>query len=88
MKTVIDIEGPELDKYAGRYEGEGEVIAMKREGDRLMVSPYPGIWVNAFFTSDTDFFVREFRGDLKFVTDEGGKVTGFIINGMTISKAD
>jgi CubicO group peptidase (beta-lactamase class C family) len=88
MKTVVDIEGPELDKYAGRYESEGEVITMKREGDRLMVSPYPGIWVTASFTSDTDFFVREFRGDLKFVTDEDGKVTGFIINGVTIRKVE
>ncbi|MEZ4997526.1 MAG: serine hydrolase [Bacteroidales bacterium] len=88
MKTVIDIEGSQLDKYAGRYESEGEVISMKREGDKLMISPAPGFWVNAFFTSDTDFFVREFRGDLKFVTDEKGNITGFIINGMTIRKVE
>ncbi|NLE36171.1 MAG: beta-lactamase family protein [Bacteroidales bacterium] len=87
-KTVIDIEETLLQKYSGKYEIEGEVFNMKVEGGKLLISPAPGIWITAHFTSETDFFVRELRRDLKFVTDEKGKITGFIFNGMTVRKVE
>jgi len=88
MKTVIDISEADLSKYVGKYESEGQVTNFKMEGKNLLVSPYPDFWVNVYFTSDTDFFVREFNGDLKFVLDAEGKVTGFTMNGMFIRKVE
>jgi CubicO group peptidase (beta-lactamase class C family) len=88
QKTVIDVEETLLQKYSGKYGIEGEVFNMKVEGGKLLISPVPGFWIQAYFTSETDFFVREFEGDLKFVTDKKGNITGFIINGMTVSKVE
>jgi len=86
MKTVIDISEADLSKYVGKYEAEGQVTNFKMEGKNLLVSPYPDFWVNVYFTSDTDFFVREFNGDLKFIIDAEGIVTGFSMNGMLYRK--
>jgi hypothetical protein len=88
LKTVVEVDEAILDTYVGKYGAEGEVTNMRREGRNLLISPYPGFWVNAYFTSDVDFFVREFEGDLRFVTDAEGKVTGFSMNGMTVRKVE
>ena len=88
LKTVIDVDEAVLDRYVGKYEKAGGYYTIKREGRNLLVSPYPGFWVNLYFTSDVDFFVREFEGDLKFVIDAEGKVTGFTIGGMLVPKVE
>ncbi|HWR74776.1 MAG TPA: serine hydrolase domain-containing protein [Bacteroidales bacterium] len=88
LKTVVEVDEAILDTYVGKYGAEGEVTNIRREGRNLLISPYPGFWVNAYFTSDVDFFVREFEGDLRFVTDAEGKVTGFSMNGMTVRKVE
>jgi CubicO group peptidase (beta-lactamase class C family) len=88
FKTVVEVDETTLEMYTGKYEAEGQAYTVKREGSKLLISPYPGLWVNAYFTSDTDFFVREAQGDFKFVTDDSGKVTGFMVNGMLISKVE
>ncbi|MRR23226.1 serine hydrolase, partial [bacterium] len=88
MKTVIDTDPEFLAKFAGKYETGGEVFNMKVEDGKLLISPAPGYWTAAYFTSETDFFVREFEGDLKFVIDEKGKVTGFVINNTLIRKTN
>lgn len=86
LKTVVDVDTAILDRYAGTYEAEGSAFTVKREGDILQISPYPGIWVKAYFTSDSDFFVRESQDEMKFVVNEKGQVTGFSIRGMLIKK--
>lgn len=88
LKTVIDVDETVLDSYVGKYKAGGDVFAIKREGRNLMISPYPDFWVNVYFTSEVDFFVREYRGDQKFVTDAKGKVTGFNIGGMLVPKVE
>jgi CubicO group peptidase (beta-lactamase class C family) len=88
LKTVVDVDEAVLNRYVGKYEAGGQVTNIRLEGRNLLVSPYPDFWVNVYFTSDTDFFVREFNGDMKFVTDAEGKVTGFSMNGMLIRKVE
>jgi CubicO group peptidase (beta-lactamase class C family) len=88
FKTVVYPGDSVLRRYVGKYIAGEEVYITRIEGRNLLISPYPGYWVNTFFTSDTDFFVREFQGDLKFVAGEAGKVTGISINGMLISKSE
>ncbi len=85
-KTVTDVDEAILEKYAGTYMADGSTFTVKREGNQLLISPYPGIWVKVYFTSDTDFFVRESQDDMKFVVDEKGSVTGFSSRGMLIRK--
>ncbi|MCU0459876.1 MAG: serine hydrolase [Bacteroidales bacterium] len=88
MKTVVDIDAAILERYAGKYETGGEVTNMKTDAGKLLISPAPGFWTTAYFTSETDFFVREFEGDLKFVLNDDGSVSGFIINGTLVGKSD
>lgn len=87
-KTIVDVDNTILDRYAGKYEAEGSAFTMKREGKKLQISPYPGIGLNVYFTSETDFFVRERRDEMKFVIDPRGKVTGFSVDGILISKVN
>ena len=44
--------------------------------------------MDVYFTSEFDFFVREYKGDLKFVTDARGKVTGFRMGGMLAKRIE
>ena len=88
LKTVIDVDETILDRYVGKYQAGGNVYSIKREGRNLMISPYPDFWVNVYFTSEVDFFVREYEGEQKFVIDDKGKVTGFNIGGMLVPKVE
>jgi CubicO group peptidase (beta-lactamase class C family) len=88
LKTVIDLDEAVLDRYVGKYQAGGDVFEIKREGRNLLVSPYPGLWVNMYFTSEVDFFVREYEGDQTFAIDPKGKVTGFTIGGMLVPKVE
>ncbi len=86
MKTVVDVNEAMLEGYTGTYEAGGSTFTVKMEGNRLLISPYPGFWVRAYFTSETDFFVRESRDEMKFVTDDRGSVTGFTAGGTLIRR--
>jgi hypothetical protein len=86
LKTVVDVDETVLDSYVGKYQAGDDVFAVKREGKKLLISPYPDFWVNVYFTSDTDFFVREYEGSQQFVVDDKGTVAGFNIGGMLIKK--
>ena len=88
FKTVVDLDEAVLDRYVGKYEAGGDVFTVKREGAKLLISPYPDIWVNVYFTSDVDFFVREYKGDQKFIIDAKGKITGFNIGGMLVLRVE
>jgi CubicO group peptidase (beta-lactamase class C family) len=88
MKTVVEVDESILEKYVGQYEAGGDVFTVKKEGKKLFISPYPGIWVNVYFTSDVDFFVREYEGSQKFVVDDKGTVAGFNIGGMLVRKVE
>jgi len=88
LKTVVDVDETVLDSYVGKYEAGGGAYTIKKEDRNLLISPYPDFWVNVYFTSDVDFFVREYEGEQKFVLDDKGKVAGFNIGGMLVPKVE
>ena len=88
MKKVIDVPDTLIKKYVGKYQmgirrfeivTEGKGLGMKAGGDTS--------WI-LYFTSDSDFLVKENRGMVKFEFAPDGKVTGFITNGMKARKTD
>ena len=87
-KKVTDVDEAILDRYAGTYEINNSKLTVKREGKKLLISPYPGIWLNIYFTSDTDFFVRESQGEMKFQVDGKNRVTGFTDGSTLIRKIE
>jgi len=88
IKKVIDIDSSVLNKYPGKYFIDGRTAIFKKSDNGLVINVVGDLFWKVFFTSDSDFFVREFRGFLRFKTDKDKKVTGFNFNGMTAKKIE
>jgi CubicO group peptidase (beta-lactamase class C family) len=85
-KEVIHVTPDILARYAGKYDLFGRTIKFKTGSEGLLVNIVGDIYFDVLFTSENEFFIREYRGYLKFLTDNENNVTGFIFNGMTASK--
>lgn len=88
IKKVIDIDSSVLNKYPGKYIIDGRTAIFKKSDNGLVINVVGDLFWKVFFTSDSDFFIREFRGFLRFKTDKDKKVTGFNFNGMTAKKIE
>jgi CubicO group peptidase (beta-lactamase class C family) len=88
IKKVVPVSDGMLNKYIGKYNLEGTNVIIKKGDNGLLLSAVPDLFWKVYFTSDTDFFIKEFRGFLRFQTDKDNKVTGFNFNGMTVKKIE
>lgn len=89
IKNVINVPDNILNPYIGKYDLGGGTIARIKRGDKgLMVNAYGNMDWNIYFTSDTDFFVKEYRAELRFVRDHSGKVSGLRVNGNLAKKIE
>jgi hypothetical protein len=87
-KTVVNVDGSILEKYIGKYDLGGSPVTIKKGDQSLLLNAVGDLYWKVYFTSDTEFFVKEFRGYLKFLLDNDKKVTGFSFNGMTVKKME
>lgn len=85
-KEVINVSAEILDRYAGTYDLGGRSIKFKTSTKGLLVNIFGDVYFDVLFTSENEFFIREYRGNLKFITNNDDKVTGLIFNGMTANK--
>jgi CubicO group peptidase (beta-lactamase class C family) len=88
IKKVVDVGQSVLDKYTGKYDAAGSLVTIKKGDNGLLLSVGGNIWWQLLFTSDTEFFLKEYRGDMKFTVGNDDKVTGFTFNGMTVKKTE
>jgi|WetSurMetagenome_2_1015567.scaffolds.fasta_scaffold00002_17 CubicO group peptidase (beta-lactamase class C family) len=89
FKRVIEVPWSHLDKYTGKYDlGGGSIATIKKDDKGLLVNAFQKMDWRIYFTSDSDFFVKEFRADLQFVTDSSGNVKGFMMFGNLARKID
>jgi CubicO group peptidase (beta-lactamase class C family) len=89
IRNITKVPEAILDTYIGRYDlGGGTVATIKKDDLGLLVSVYVNVDWRIFFTSDTDFFVKEYRGEMKFVSDPSGKINGFTIYGNLAKRID
>jgi CubicO group peptidase (beta-lactamase class C family) len=88
IKKVVDIDTTLLNEYAGKYILDGNKAIFKKTGNGLSVNVLGDLFWKVYFTSDSDFFIREFRGFLRFQIDKDKKVIGFSFNGMKAKKVD
>jgi len=88
IKKVIELPENLLDKYIGKYDLEGTQVNLARRNKELTISFSSGIFWKVQFTSNVDFFIREYRVDLRFVSDQQGNVTGFTIDGTMVKKIE
>jgi hypothetical protein len=88
IKKVVNLDSSLLDKYAGKYDLAGRKAIFKKSDNGLSINVLGDLFWKVYFTSDSDFFIREYRGFLRFQTDKDNKVTGFRFNGMTAKKVE
>jgi CubicO group peptidase (beta-lactamase class C family) len=88
IKKVVDVDASVLDKYTGKYNADGTTLTFKKTDNGLSVNVLGDLFWQVYFTSDSDFFVREFRGFLRFQTGRDNKITGLSMNGREAKKIE
>jgi CubicO group peptidase (beta-lactamase class C family) len=88
IKHYVNVADEILDKYVGKYELAGTKVTIKKGETGLLLNAFADLFWKVYFTSDTDFFVKEYRGSLRFTIDKDSKVTGFTFNGMPVKKVE
>jgi CubicO group peptidase (beta-lactamase class C family) len=88
IKQVVEVESSVLNKYAGKYIVGGQKAVFRNSDNGFLVNILGDLYWKVYFTSDSDFFVREFRGSLRFQTDKDKKVSALKFNGMTAKKIE
>jgi CubicO group peptidase (beta-lactamase class C family) len=73
--VAIQLEPAVLDSYVGKYDyGEGRVMTVTREGNRLFAQLTDQPRFEIFPKSDTEFFWTAVQAQVSFVKDATGKV--------------
>ncbi len=88
IKKVVNVDKSVLAKYTGKYNFNGIQITITMSDTGLSVNPYNNVRWQLYFTSDSDFFIRESRGMARFRTDKDSKVKGFISDGQLSKKIE
>ena len=84
-KKVISISGQLLEKYTGKYDLGGDTARIKKDSNGLVINVIGTDW-KIYFTSDSDFFFREYKGGCRFRTGPGGRAKAIVINGQALKK--
>jgi hypothetical protein len=87
-KQVVDVAEELAKKYIGKYQMGIRGYEIIPDTYGLGIKSKGGTPWKLYFTSDSDFFVKESRGMLRFQFSPDGKVTGFITNGMKAKKLE
>jgi CubicO group peptidase (beta-lactamase class C family) len=88
QKKVIAISHDLAARYAGTYELGDRIIKFRADDKGLQVNIFGNLYFDVLFTSETEFFIREYRGNLKFLADSDSHITGFLFNGATAKKVE
>lgn len=88
IKEVVNVDTSVLAKYTGKYDFNGTQITIAMSDTGLSANPFGNVLWQLYFTSDSDFFVRESRVIARFRTGQDNKVMGFISDGQLIKKID
>jgi hypothetical protein len=88
IKKVIDVDESVTAKYQGKYDLNGRKVVITKGDSCLLLNATGDLQWKIYFTSDSDFFLREVRGSLKFQADKNKMITGFSFNGVTAKKLE
>ncbi len=78
--AIAKVDPKIYDAYVGEYQlAPNFILAVKRDGDRLMTQATGQGEIEIFPESETKFFPKVMEAKLTFVKDESGKVTHLIL---------
>ena len=79
--VTVKVEPKLYDQYVGEYQiAPNFVLAVTKEGDKLMAQATGQPKIELLPESDAQFFVKEVNAQVSFVKDEKGMVTALILN--------
>jgi hypothetical protein len=87
-KTVVDVSEEQVMKYIGKYQMGTRKLEIAPDIYGLSIKSEGETPWNLYFTSDSDFFVKESKGMVRFKFLPDGKVEGFISNEMKARKIE
>ena len=80
-RAVVQVAPALLSEYVGEYElGPGFVLAVSREGDRLMTQATGQQKFEVFASSDTEFFLKVVDARIVFTRGASGAVEGLVLH--------
>lgn len=82
----VDVSGEILDNYAGKYNLDGTTGTIRKTPGGLVINAYGTDDWKLYFTTDSDFRIREFNGAFRFSSGKDGKVKGIIFNDKLLKK--
>jgi hypothetical protein len=86
INRITNVSESVLASYIGEYELNKIPVSVTKEGEKLVLN-FNNTRSVMYFTSDTDFFIVEYKVDFKFFKDPEGNVQGFnLMGGMKASK--
>ncbi len=76
IKNIISVPDSILNSYVGDYLfGDKKISILKRNNKLFTIEDCP--W-ELYFTSPSDFFISEFKSNMRFQHDSDGNVTGLL----------
>jgi CubicO group peptidase (beta-lactamase class C family) len=80
-RTEVKVDPKILDAYVGQYQlGPNFIVAITKEGDRLMLQATGQPKFDLFPESESKYFLKVVDAQLTFEKDETGKVTRLILH--------
>jgi hypothetical protein len=74
LKATTSLSVETLDQYVGRYDYNGAILTVTRDGNRLFAQLTGQPRFEIFPKSETEFFWKVVEAQVRFVKDEKGRV--------------
>jgi tetratricopeptide (TPR) repeat protein len=85
INIITQVPDSVLSSYEGDYELNRMPISITKENNKLILH-FNNTQSVAYFTSDVDFFIAEYREEFKILKDSDGKVSALLFRGMKAMK--
>ncbi len=75
-RKLVNVDDATLQSYTGKYAITPKLIAtVAKQGDQLTVELTNQVPIKIYPETKNKFFIKEFNGEVEFVTDDKGQVT-------------
>jgi hypothetical protein len=88
IKKIVEVDTSVTEKYIGKYDLDGRVLTVKKDQEGIFIVTPEDRSFKLNFTSDSDFFIREIKGNSRFNYGMDGKVKGFTFNESVAPKIE
>jgi pimeloyl-ACP methyl ester carboxylesterase len=85
INRIVLVPDSLLSSYEGQYELNRMPISITKEDNKLILH-FNNTQSVAYFTSNIDFFIAEYRDEFKILHDSDGEISGLLFRGMKAIK--